>query len=151
MAFFDELPGPKTGGPDGGSPLGNAGSREMPSDVLTPGQSEYVDVATLRQRLDEARSRTKELIAVYLAVRASHHAVMARHRENSAAREETRAMLSASVARYTKLLHALGEPPERALVLIKTAFNEAAPHQDDDNRAALADIVKWVVDAYYAA
>jgi hypothetical protein len=49
------------------------------------------------------------------------------------------------------LLRALGEPPERTLVVVKTAFSEAAPRQDDNNRAVLEDIVKWVVDAYYAA
>ncbi|HEX4684235.1 MAG TPA: hypothetical protein VH277_16070 [Gemmatimonadaceae bacterium] len=105
----------------------------------------------LRQRVTEARERTKELIGHYLASCARMNASLARHRETIATREDSRAALSASVARYALLLRALGEPPERTLVLIKNAFSEAAPHQDDDNRAALEDIVKWIVTAYYAA
>jgi hypothetical protein len=76
---------------------------------------------------------------------------LASQREAAAVRAEIRSELSESVIRYAILLRALGEPPERTLVVIKTAFSEAAPHQDDDNRAVLEDIVKWVVDAYYAA
>ncbi len=105
----------------------------------------------LREHVGEARVRTKELVALYVATSARANAALARHREATAAQEEARTALSSCVARYAALLRALGEPPERTLVLIKSAFNEAAPRQDDDHRAALEDVVKWIVEAYYAA
>jgi hypothetical protein len=137
MAIFDEIPKSQIDRPDGGSPLDGDGSS--------------MDVEAIRQRLPETRARCKELIALYLAARATRDAALARQRESAPARDEARLALSASVARYTTLLRAMGEPPERTLVSIKTAFSEAAPSQDEDHLAALEDIVKWTVEAYYAA
>ena len=105
----------------------------------------------LARRLAEARARTQKLIGDYVVSCMRLNKELARRREMAMARDQVRSELSASVARYAVLLRAIGEPPERALVLIKTAFSEAAPRQDDDHRAMLEDVVKWVVDAYYAA
>jgi hypothetical protein len=112
--------------------------------------SKPADGDELRRRLAEARARTQELISHYVDSCSRLNMELASQREAAAVRAEIRSELSASVIRYAILLRALGEPPERTLVVIKTAFSEAAPHQDDDNRAVLEDIVKWVVDAYYA-
>ncbi|HEY2376925.1 MAG TPA: hypothetical protein VGH98_13180 [Gemmatimonadaceae bacterium] len=109
------------------------------------------DREELRQRVGEARARTKELVDRYLASSARLTVALARYRESASVREETRAALRDTVAQYAHLLRALGEPPERTLVLIKTAFGEAALHQSDESRAALDEVVKWIVDAYFAA
>ena len=119
--------------------------RPSTSSILTGAERD-----DLRQRVVDARVRTKELIGVYLASSGRLTAALARHREAEVAREDARAALSATVARYAVLLRALGEPPERTLVLIKSAFREATPHQNEDSRAALEDVVKWIVEAYYA-
>jgi len=133
---------------DSGSDSTSAG---LAPDARKPAVLSHAEVEELRRRAADARERTKELIGQYLRACARMNAALARHREAVSAREDSRAALSASVARYALVLRALGEPPERTLVLIKNAFNEAAPHQDEDNRAALEDIVKWIVTAYYAA
>ena len=135
---------------------GEVGSRDTSFSRLSSNAAEgeilsTIDGAELRRRLAEARARTQTLVSTYVDSCTRLNADRARRRELTMEREQVRSELSASVARYAMLLRALGEPPERTLVLIKNAFSEAAPHQDDDNRAVLGDIVKWVVDAYYAA
>ena len=136
---------------------GEVGARETALSRLPSADALDQDVALprddqqLARRVVEARARTQELIGDYVRTCARVNTELTRRREAAAERERIRAELRASVARFALLLRALGEPPERTLVLIKTAFSEAAPHQDDDNRAVLEDIVKWVVDAYYAA
>ena len=54
---------------------------------------------------------------------------------------------------YVRHLKADGLPPERMLVLVKTAFREAAPPELDpvDARALMEDVVRWSVEAYYDA
>lgn len=121
------------------------------SDVPSHGLPSAVDGEELRRRLGEARARTQKLISDYVVSCVRLNREIARRREVAADRDQIRSELGACVARYALLLRAMGEPPERTLVMIKTAFNEAAPHQNDDNRAVLEDIVKWVVNAYYAA
>ena len=136
---------------------GEVGPRERAHSRLSAADTGNQDVASslddeeLRRRVAEARARTQELIGHYVQTCARLNTELTRRREAAVERDAIRTELSASVARFAVVLRALGEPPERALVLIKTAFSEAAPHQDDDNRAVLEDIVKWVVDAYYAA
>jgi hypothetical protein len=129
----------------------DSSSQGLAPGAPKPGVLSHAEIEELRRRAADARERTKELIGTYLAACARMNAALARHREAVSAREDSRAALSASVARYALILRALGEPPERTLVLIKNAFSEAAPHQDEVNRAALEDIVKWIVTAYYAA
>lgn len=140
MANYQDMSESQRSGRREGAGVGDSfdDSASPTSAPVTPkvGMLSSIERDELRQRAVEARERTKELIGQYLA---------------AGAREDSRAALSGSVARYALLLRALGEPPERTLVLIKNAFNEAAPHQDEVNRAALEDIVKWIVTAYYAA
>jgi hypothetical protein len=145
MASFDEVS--RTGAPE---PLDGV-SRLTPEKIPVVPEVATLDREQLRLRAAEARMRTMELIVRYLALSARGATNLERSREMLARIQEDRAALSASVARYALLLRALGEPPERTLILIKTAFSEAAPRQDDENRAALESVVKWFVEAYYAA
>jgi hypothetical protein len=150
MSTIDELsksqtPGRREGGSRVESTTPSALSAK-PTGTLSAAERDE-----LHQHIVEARVRTKELVSLYLASSARPNGSIARRREEASLREETRATLSASVARYAVLLRSLGEPPERTLVSIKTAFTEAAPLQDQDNRAALEDVVRWIVEAYYSA
>ena len=126
-------------------------TRSSSPDAVERATQAQQDNQHLGQRLANARASTQALVAEYVECCARIRTEIARRREELATLERIRAELNASVTRYAHLLRALGEPPERALVVIKVAFSEAAPHQDDDNRAVLEDIVRWAVDAYYAA
>ena len=145
MASFDEVS--KTGRPKPPDEVPRlTAETAAAAPEVTP-----LDREQLRLRAAEARMRTMELIARYLALSGRGVTNLERSREALAKIQDDRAALSASVGRYALLLRALGEPPERTLILIKTAFSEAAPHQDDENRAVLESVVKWFVEAYYDA
>jgi len=62
-----------------------------------------------------------------------------------------RAQLRASVTAYVRALRAEQTPPQRALVLVKTAVQEAPPPalDADEARALMDDVVRWCVEAYY--
>jgi hypothetical protein len=151
MSTIDELSKSQTPGRREGSSRVESTSRPAvsakPTSILSAAERDE-----LHLRIVESRARTKELVALYLTYSgARQNGSIAHRREEASLREEARAALSASVARYAVLLRSLGEPPERTLVSIKTAFTEAAPLQDQDNRAALEDVVRWIVEAYYSA
>ena len=144
MSNFEELSNITPAGQQDGStrltPLG-----APPTD---PGA---VDLEQLRVRVAETRVRTMELIARYFAIHESGSDAIDLADKTRARWEDDRVALSASIAKYAVLLRALGESPERTVILIKTAFSEAAPHQSSEQRAILQDIVKWIVEAYYEA
>ena len=151
MSSSDEFSESPKGGGGEVAARDSSFSRRSSSNGPIRGAPSPADGDELRRRLAEARGRTQELISHYVDCCSRLTTELTRQREIAAARAEIRSELSASVARYAILLRALGEPPERTLVVVKTAFSEAAPRQDDNNRAVLEDVVKWVVDAYYAA
>lgn len=151
MWTSDEFSQSRKGGAGEVGPRAESLSRLTSSDSADRGFPSPVDGEELRKRLAEARERTQALIGDYVASCMRMNTEVLRRRELAIVRDQIRSELSTSVGRYALLLRMLGEPPERTLVVIKNAFSEAAPHQDDDNRAVLEDIVKWVVHAYYAA
>jgi hypothetical protein len=60
-----------------------------------------------------------------------------------------------AIAQYAEVLRADGVPPERALILLKTALKDGLGACDDPGDATaeqlLHDGVDWAIDAYYAA
>jgi hypothetical protein len=64
-----------------------------------------------------------------------------------------RAELRASVTAYARHLRTDGVPPERMLVLVKSAVREATPAELDavEARDLMEDVVRWSIDAYYHA
>jgi hypothetical protein len=67
------------------------------------------------------------------------------------AAQALRDQLRDSVASYAHVLRAADTMPERVVVLVKSAVVESGPLRDHDHRAVLEDVVRWAVDAYYAA
>jgi hypothetical protein len=66
---------------------------------------------------------------------------------------DLRELLHASVAAYARRLKAEGQPPERMLVLVKSAVREAVPPELDavEVRELVEDVVRWSVEAYFEA
>jgi hypothetical protein len=64
-----------------------------------------------------------------------------------------RAQLRASITAYVRRLHDDGVPPQRMLILVKDAIREAVPQELplDDSRALIDEVVRWSIDAFYAA
>ena len=142
MSSFDQLPEFKRDEASVDTPV--------PSGALEPPASAEA-TAPLHERVDAARLRFMELTARYLALSNRSKEAMKRSRESLEQHQVDRDALCASGARYALLLRALGEPPERTLISIKTAFTEAAPVEGVENRETLEAVVKSIVMAYYAA
>lgn len=62
-----------------------------------------------------------------------------------------RAQLRASVTAYVRRLKAEGLPPERTIVLVKSAVRDGTPPELDawEARELMEDVVRWSVEAYY--
>ncbi|HET7458602.1 MAG TPA: hypothetical protein VFJ74_13230 [Gemmatimonadaceae bacterium] len=56
-----------------------------------------------------------------------------------------------AIRRYAACLRDEGEPPERALVLIKTAVRDAVAPDTPTGVGIMLDAVRWAIDGYYAA
>ena len=59
--------------------------------------------------------------------------------------------LRLEVSRYTRALRADGQPPERVLALVKQAVEPALVGRSTERREVLESVVRWFVEAYYAA
>jgi len=55
------------------------------------------------------------------------------------------------VVAYVSVLRHIEIPPERAIVLVKSAVIESDACPDKHNRHVVEEAVRWAVDAYYAA
>ncbi len=124
----------------------------------TPGVARREGEARVRQLLARAQAAVDEarreqaagsrLYAQALGLAASS----ASTREASAA---LRAQLHDAVDSYVRLLRREDVPPERMLVLVKAIVHESAPTlraRDGAPAHAIADdVVRWSIEAYYAA
>ena len=61
-----------------------------------------------------------------------------------------RETLRESVMAYATALRRTSVPPERAVVLVKSAVLESDSYPDKHNRHVVEEAVRWAVDAYYA-
>ena len=71
--------------------------------------------------------------------------------ELRAAAQTLREQLRESVRTYALELRRDEVLPERVIVLVKSAIRESDAMRDQNHRAVLEDVVRWAVDAYYAA
>ncbi len=120
-------------------PPGRLGSREHVRQTV-----ERAHAAALTARQRRAESRT--VVAWSEALAAANERVL----QESAS---LGAQLRASVTAYVHHLRADGLPPERMLVLVKSAVHDATPAalDVDEARRLMEDVVRWSVEAYYHA
>jgi hypothetical protein len=72
-------------------------------------------------------------------------------KEHAELRETAAAALQTEVTRFAHALRESGEVPERALVLVKDAVASVFSNAGAEQTGVMADVVRWFVDAYYAA
>ena len=56
-----------------------------------------------------------------------------------------------SVRVYAAILRRTEIPPERAIILVKSAVRESDGYPDNRHHEMVEEAVRWAVDAYYAA
>ena len=115
------------------------GSRESVRETLDRVRNVLSESRERRIRSGGALGRASELLA------GSEVALQ----DSQAVREQLRAAVMA----YVHRLHADGEPPERVLVLVKSAVRDAVPAEFSvaDEDRLVADAVRWSIEAYFAA
>jgi len=109
------------------------------------------DFSNLRERVAVARAQTRANAERYVQLRRTADATLEEARELRAQAAMVRENLRDSVMAYAAVLRGSNVPPERAIVLVKSAITESDPYPDQHNRHAVEEAVRWAVDAYYAA
>lgn len=123
----------------------------MTNDTVASRESEEKRRA-LMQRLAAASVAAREATERYVEIRRECELTVEKTREMLAASDELRAHLRTVVSSYVSLLRRDGVPPERMLVLVKNAVESAHADLDARGRRAIMDeMVRWAVDAYFAA
>jgi len=96
---------------------------------------------------DVARAAAERYVRIcrqcQITIEASH--------ELRAAAQTLREQLRDSVRTYALELRRDEVLPERVIVLMKTTIRESDAVRDQNHRAVVEDVVRWAVDAYYAA
>ena len=109
------------------------------------------DSARLRERVAAPRAHVRSAAEHYVQLRRTADATRQQAQELVARATELRESLRESVATYVAALRRTDVPPERAIVLVKSAVLESDLVPDKHHRQVIEDAVRWAVDAYYAA
>lgn len=109
------------------------------------------DSIHLRDRVAAARAQTRTNAERYVQLRRTADATREEAQELRAQAAVLQERLRESVMVYAAALRRTSVPPERAVVLVKSALIESDPYPDKHNRQVVEDAVRWAVDAYYAA
>lgn len=109
------------------------------------------DCDPLRDRVAAARVQFRTVAERYVQLRRNVNATCQEAQELLAQATELRESLRDSVADYVSVLRRINVPPERAIVLVKTAVVEPDLVPDKHHRQVIEEAVRWAVDAYYAA
>ena len=108
------------------------------------------------------RALTQRLAAASVAARAATERYVEIRRQCDSTVEESRELLDVSrelreqlrhiVTSYVSILRLEGTPPERVIVQVKTAVEACDLSLDAKRRRqVMEEVVRWAVDAYYAA
>jgi len=108
------------------------------------------------------RALTQRLAAASVAARAATERYVEIRRQCDSTVEESRGLLDVSramreqlrhvVTSYVSILRLEGTPPERVIVQVKTAVEACDLSLDAKRRRqVMEEVVRWAVDAYYAA
>lgn len=109
------------------------------------GQRSYAD------RAGNARDAARAAAERYVRVRRQCQLTIESSHDLLAMTQALRDQLRDSVATYTTVLRGDRVLPERVIVLMKSAVGESDALRDQYHRALVEDVVRWAVDAYYAA
>ncbi len=109
------------------------------------------DYSLVRDRAAAARARASLLAERYVQLRRRAEVALNEARDFCAVTAELRDRLHDSVATYVSLLRRNDVPPERAIILVKSAMIESDSCPDKHHRHVIEEAVRWAVDAYYAA
>jgi hypothetical protein len=109
------------------------------------------DSSLLRDRAAAARARARVAAEQYVQLRRRAEAALDEARDLCAQTAELQASLRDSVAAYVSMLRRTDVPPERAIVMVKSAVVESDSYPDKHHRFVVEEAVRWAVDAYYAA
>jgi len=140
--------------PDGDTIMRSAGEIEGSSSDWP--ESGIGSRAHIRQTIERSRSAIKsarQRAATSRSLLARSEALLGSSAILVQASLAIRAELRASVTAYVRHLRTDGVPPERMLVLVKSAVREVTPPELDavEARELMEDVVRWSVDAYYQA
>lgn len=109
------------------------------------------DFSLLRDRVAAARAQTRTNAERYVQLRRAVDARREETRELRAQAATLQETFRESVVAYAAALRRTSVPPERAVVLVKSAVIESDSCPDKHNRQVVEEAVRWAVDAYYAA
>ena len=121
---------------DGAGALGTDAHIRLTLDRVS---HRLVDASARQARVEALQSRTEAALSTPpRALRES---------------EALRAALRTSVTAYVRRLHDEQVPPQRMIVLVKEAVREATPAHIDvlERRDLMESVVRWSIEAYYAA
>lgn len=115
-----------------------------------PGDSEQQ--RHLLDRLTAAVLQAKAATERYVQIGRECARTVDEARELRAAAHEVRDELRSVVTAYVAVLRTNGDPPERVVRLVKDAVDESSLMLPlDEHQALREEVVRWAVDAYYAA
>jgi len=109
------------------------------------------DFPHLRDRVAAARAQFRVNAEQYVQLRRKAEAMRKEAQELRDHATELRDSLRDSVATYVAVLRQIDMPPQRAIVLVKSAVLESDLFPDKHHRQVIEEAVRWAVDAYYAA
>ncbi|HVX38041.1 MAG TPA: hypothetical protein VHB25_00615 [Gemmatimonadaceae bacterium] len=125
--------------------------RAAPS-ARTPGggvEHEAMEIAR------ECTARTRALLAEVAVLRDANRALRADREARIAECRRQRDQMRIAIESYASALRASGVPPERAVVLLKSAMHEGGVdllEPDDQERDEIVrEGVAWAIEAYFAA
>jgi hypothetical protein len=133
--------------------------RELSDDEIWSllDQAPLVGCAAVARALDAAREVTERTRSLLIEVRRWRTATSALRAERAELLDRCNAMraeMRKSITTYAVSLRGEGVPPERAIVLLKHAVQDAITESGDptfDSDRVLHDGIDWAIDAYYAA
>jgi sulfur carrier protein ThiS len=109
------------------------------------------DFSLPREKVAASRAQARLAAEQYVQLRRLAAATRDEAREIRVEAARLRESLRESVAAYAAALRKTDIPPERAIVLVKSAVVESDSYPDKHHRQVVEEAVRWAVDAYYAA
>jgi hypothetical protein len=106
---------------------------------------------SLGHRAAESREAARVAAEHYVRIRRQCQLTIEASQELRAMAQALRDQLRDSVTMYAVELRREQVLPERVVVLMKSAIGESDTVRDQNHRAVLDDVVRWAVNAYYAA